>query len=208
MSELLTVLPMAFVMVAGPQIISAIILATSRDPRRSSLAYVAGVALATTLGVGIAFAVSGWFADPADQSSESTTNDVIDYLVIALLVVLAIRVYIRRTSTEPPAWMSKLQEATPRSAFRLGFLLFMVMPTDIITMLTVGTYLGRHDLPLWKCLPFVAATVLLAGLPLLVLVLMGKKADVLLPRLRDWMGTNSWIVSEVVIGFFLVMAIS
>jgi hypothetical protein len=37
---------MAVVMVAGPQIVSAIFLATSEQARRSSIAYVIGVALA------------------------------------------------------------------------------------------------------------------------------------------------------------------
>ena len=45
----LTILPMAFVMVAGPQLLSAIFLATSDDWRRNSLAYVAGAALSITI---------------------------------------------------------------------------------------------------------------------------------------------------------------
>lgn len=33
-------------------------------------------------------------------------------------------------------------------------------------------------------------------------------ADLVLPTLRDWIDTNSWIVNEIVIGFFLMMTIS
>ena len=44
----LTVLPLAFVMIAGPQIISATLLATGPDARRNSLALLAGAALAIT----------------------------------------------------------------------------------------------------------------------------------------------------------------
>jgi high-affinity Fe2+/Pb2+ permease len=51
MQGLLTVLPMAVVMSAGPQIVTATFLATSRNPRRNSTAFLAGVALATTIGV-------------------------------------------------------------------------------------------------------------------------------------------------------------
>jgi hypothetical protein len=40
---------MAFVMIAGPQILSAIFLATSESWRRNSAAYVAGAALSITL---------------------------------------------------------------------------------------------------------------------------------------------------------------
>jgi hypothetical protein len=31
---------------------------------------------------------------------------------------------------------------------------------------------------------------------------------VLLPKVRDWMNANSWIVSEVVIGLFIAIAAS
>jgi hypothetical protein len=44
--------------------------------------------------------------------------------------------------------------------------------------------------------------------PLIILLLLGKRATVILPKMRDWMDTNSWIENEIVIGFFLVMAIS
>jgi len=37
--------------------------------------------------------------------------------------------------------------------------------------------------------------------------LLGKRANVILPKMRGWIDTNSWIVNEIVIGFFLVMTI-
>ena len=46
--NLAKVLPMAFVMIAGPQILSAIFLATSENWRGNSLAYVAGAACSIT----------------------------------------------------------------------------------------------------------------------------------------------------------------
>jgi hypothetical protein len=46
-----------------------------------------------------------------------------------------------------------------------------------------------------------------AGLPFIVLLAMGKRAESALPRIRDWMNANSWIVSEAVLLFFLVMAL-
>jgi small neutral amino acid transporter SnatA (MarC family) len=44
-------LPLAFVMIAGPQILSAIFLATSEDWRRNSAAFVAGAAVSITIVV-------------------------------------------------------------------------------------------------------------------------------------------------------------
>lgn len=205
MSNLLAALPMAVVMVAGPQIISAVLLATSDQARRNSVAFLLGVALATTTGVTVAYLAANNVAEP---SGESSGNTVIDYLVIVLLLFLLVRVYLKRKETEPPKWMGKLQTATPRYALRLGLLLFLLMPTDIVTMFSVGGYLGRHGNPWWHTLIFVSLTLLLAGAPLIILVLLGKRADTVLPKLRNWMQTNSWIVSEAVIVLFLVISIS
>jgi threonine/homoserine/homoserine lactone efflux protein len=204
-TTLLAVLPLAIVMIAGPQIISAVLLATSENPRRSSVAFLTGVTLAILLGITITYTLARLVVTGSDTSSRDDTKDVIDYVVIGLLVIVAIRVYLHREHTEPPKWMTRLQEATPWFSFRLGFLLFLLMPTDILMMITVGSYLARHDMAWWECLPFVALTLLLAATPLLVLLLMGQRAGVLLPRMRQWMTDNSWVVSEVVILFFLVL---
>jgi hypothetical protein len=50
----LAILPLAITMMAGPQIMSAIIFVTASKPVTISAAFVAGVAVATTVGVAIA----------------------------------------------------------------------------------------------------------------------------------------------------------
>lgn len=205
--DLLAVLPMAFVMNAGPQIVSAIFLATSENARRNSVAFLLGVTTAATTGTILAFLVIEAFGSD-DPSAEAATNDPIDYVIIALLLFLVVRVYLRREATEPPAWMGKLQTATPGFSYKLGLMLYGLMPTDIITMITVGGFLALQNAALTQALPFIGATVLIAGIPLLILLLMGKRAEIVLPKMRNWMTTNAWIVNEVVIVFFLVMAIS
>jgi small neutral amino acid transporter SnatA (MarC family) len=57
-SDFLTILPMAVVMVAGPQIVSAVFLAISDQARRSSIAYLLGVALAVTIEVTLVYTVA------------------------------------------------------------------------------------------------------------------------------------------------------
>jgi hypothetical protein len=101
--------------------------------------------------------------------------------------------------------MSKLQTASPRFALGLGLLMFIAMPTDILTMFTVGGYLSAHGESLASAIPFFVLTALFVGAPLIALLAMGSRAQVTLPKLRDWMSDNSWVVSELVIGFFLVM---
>lgn len=206
MSNLLAILPMAVVMVAGPQIVSAIFLATSEEARRSSIAYVLGVTLAVVIGLSLVYALASLLGVTAASGDDSDKNWV-DYAIIALLLFLMVRVYLRRNDTEPPKWMGKLATATPRFAFKLGFLLFFLMPTDVVTIATVSIYLVRQDSPLFYALPFLILTVLLVSIPLLLLVLLGPRADVVLPKIRAWMNANSWIVSEFVIVLFLVLSL-
>ena len=195
---------MAVVMVAGPQIVSAILLATGARALQDSAAFLAGATLATTLGVTAAYLLSS----SAAAFTEGARSDVIDYGIIVLLLILMVVVFRKRRDTRPPRWMSKLQTATRRFSFSLGFLLFLVMPSDIFRMMGVGAYVAHHGSPWWHTLPFVLLTALLAGAPAIILLLLGKRARVILPRMRDWIDTNSWIVNEIVIGFFLVMTLS
>jgi len=203
---LLAVLPLAIVMVAGPQIVSAVLLATTPRARANSLAFLGGVAAATSLGTTIVYVVARNL-DLRPPSGDSGAQPV-DYVLIGLLVALMIRVYLRRHDTEPPKWMGRLTAATPAFALKLGLLLFLLMPTDVLTMITVGTYLVEHGSPWVHMLPFLLVTLLFAGAPLLIVLAMGRRAEELLPTIRDWMTENSWMVNEVVLAFFLIVTVA
>lgn len=204
MKTLLSVLPLAIVMSAGPQIVTAVFLATSRAARANSLAFLGAVAAATTLGVTVFYFLGN--AISPDKSEDSGRN-WFDYLILALLVFMAIRVYAKRHDTTPPKWMGRLEAADPKFSARMGALLYLLMPTDVVSMATVGGFLAREGAPWWHSLGFVALTVLIAGLPFLTLLALGRRAEVVLPKARAWMNTNSWIVNEAVILFFLAMVL-
>jgi hypothetical protein len=197
----LTLLPMAFVMIAGPQILSAIFLATSENWRRNSAAYIFGAALSITVFVTIAFFI-------LDGVRDGTSSDAIYVIVLVLLLAAMLHVFLTRKTAEPPKWMGKLQTASPRFSFRLGFLLLGVFPTDILTSAAVGSYLAAHGDPWWHCLPFIALTLLFLSLPALLLLAFGQRAQAFLPKARDWMNTHSWIVNEVVILLFVGLTVS
>lgn len=194
---------MAVVMSAGPQIVTAIFLATSRDAKRNSIAFLTGVAIATTIGVTVFFLIGSGLGG-ADDSGKTW----LDWVIIGLLAFLAIWVFIRRNEDkEPPKWMGRLEHADIRFSARIGLLLYLLMPTDIITMATVGAFLASQGEPLWHGLGFLVATLLIAGLPLIALLVLGRRAETLLPSIRTWMNENSWLVNEAVILFFLAMAL-
>jgi hypothetical protein len=199
----LTILPMAFVMIAGPQIITSVLLATSVNWLRTSAAYVAGAAVSISIIVTAAYLVTDVAKGGGESSASGDTGDAIDIILLALLLFLAVRVYLRRDKAETPKWMGKLQTATPKYSLRLGFLLLGVFPTDIITSVTVGTKVAREGDPWLYNVPFIVLTLFLLALPLLLVLVLGARAQAFLPKVRDWMNTNSWMVSEVVILLFI-----
>ncbi|WP_254545385.1 GAP family protein [Halomarina pelagica] len=200
--SLLAVVPMAVVMIAGPQILSAIFLAMSEPWRRNSAAFVAGAALSITLVVTIAYLSGNGATD------QGASNDTLHLVVLALLLVAMVYVYARRKQSKPPKWMGRLQRATPKFSFVLGFLLLGLFPSDLLTSIAVGTYLAAHGEPWTHSLGFIALTLLFLSLPALALLAFGQRAEDLLPKGRDWINTHSWVVSEVVILFFIGMNVN
>ena len=181
---------------------------TSLNWRRNSAAFLAGAVFSITLVVTAAYFLTRAAKGGDSSSAGGTTGHVIDTLVLVLLLALAIYVFHSRKKAEPPKWMGKLQSATPSLSLKLGFLLLGVLPSDLLTSVTVGTHLSREGDPWWHCLPFIGLTLLLLAMPVILVVLMGARANQFLPRVRDWMSSNSWIVSEVVIVFFMGITIS
>jgi Sap-like sulfolipid-1-addressing protein len=193
---------MAFVMIAGPQILSAIFLATSQHWQRNTAAYLAGAALSITLVVSLAYLLS------PGAPREGGPNQTVNVVVLVLLLAAMVHVFLTRKQSEPPKWMGKLQTANPRLAFSLGFLLLGVFPTDILTSVAVGAFLSSHGEPWWQFLPFLGLTLLFLALPVLLVLAFGKRGRAFLPKARDWMNTNSWVVSEIVLVFFVVITLN
>ncbi|SEM27080.1 GAP family protein [Nonomuraea pusilla] len=202
----LQVLPLAVTMMAGPQIMTAIILVTHRQAVRMSLAYLAGVAIAAVIGTAIARWLAGLLGgavtlgDPADPGS---VGALVQVALVGLLIAFAVKNYLGRETSEPPAWLGTLLDAGPDRAFTTGLLLILVMPTDIMAMLTVGVHLTQHDLPAVAALPFLVATLLIAALPLLAYLVFHRRAVRAMPQVRDWMNGHGWLLNVVVCVLFI-----
>jgi hypothetical protein len=112
---------------------------------------------------------------------------------------------VRRETIEPPSWLGTLQNAKPRTAFTTGLLLLSVFPSDFVILVTVGVNLAQNDASLLAALPFVAATVLIAALPVLSYLLFRRRAQRMMPKVRDWMNTNSWLVNIIVYVVFIYL---
>lgn len=208
MGSIAQILPLAFVMIAGPQIISSFFLATSDGWRATSAAYVGGAAISITAFVALSFTVVNHAGGSLGSGHGSSGGHTADYVILVLLAALMVTVFLKRETSEPPSWMGKLQGATPGFAFRLGIALLGVFPTDIMTSFTVGTHLAHNGERFSSALPFIALTLFLLASPAILLLLFGRRAERFLPKARDWMNDNSWVVSEIVLLLFVGITLS
>jgi hypothetical protein len=196
----LQILPLGLIMVMGPQILTAIFLVTSREPRKNSAAMLIGVALAASLSILIWYGLSSALGLKPKESSGPQTGD---YIVAALLALAAIHTFLGRGEASVPKWMSALQEAEPKRAFSLGFLLILLMPTDIVAVISTTRWLHDNDLSVWHGWPLVAITVFFMALPIAAYLLLGHRARDAMPGIRNWLTSNAWLVNIIVIVYFI-----
>lgn len=193
-------------MIAGPQILSPIFLATSEQWRANSAAYVFGAALSISLVVVLAYLLGNSLSGSGGLLG-ATAKQLLYIVVLILLLFAAVDTYRKRNVSEPPEWMGKLTNAAPGFSLKLGFLLLGFFPTDILTSISVGTYLAAKGAPITDAAGFVLLTLFIIALPSLGVLVLGKRAETVLPKIRDWMNENSWIISEVVIALFVVLTL-
>jgi hypothetical protein len=207
----LAVIPLAITMNAGPQIMSAIIFVTAPKPLKLSAYFITGVVIAVTVGVTITYTLASVLGNSislGDSSDSGSLGNIIQYVLVGLLVFLSIKSYVGRETSEPPRWLGALQNAKPTTAFTTGLLLLSVFPSDFVILVTVGINLAQNNATLLGAVPFIVATILIAALPVLSYLLFRRRAQQVMPKVREWMNTNSWLVNIIVyvIFIFLILA--
>ncbi len=207
----LQILPLAVTMVIGPGLLAAIVLVTSEKAIPNSFAYVLGFGLMTAIGVTVfrgLMSLLGDNIDFGDPSDSGSTGTIIQLALVALLIAASIKAYLGRETAEPPKWMGTLQTATPVKALKTGLMIVALMPSDLAIMLTVAANLEQNANSLLDAVPFVLLTTLVAGLPLLIYLLFHRRAAEAMPKVRDWMNTNSWLVNIIVFALFIALILA
>jgi hypothetical protein len=207
----LAVIPLAITMNAGPQIMSAIIFITAPKALKLSAYFLAGVVIAVTVGVTITYTLANVLGNGlslGDPSDSGSLGNIIQYLLVGLLIFLSIKSYVGRETSEPPRWLGALQHAKLRTAFTTGLLLLSVFPSDFIILVTVGVNLAQSNASLLAAVPFIGVTIFIAALPLLSYLLFRRRAQRVMPKVRDWMNKNSWLVNIIVYVIFIVLILA
>jgi hypothetical protein len=207
----LAVIPLAITMNAGPQIMSALIFVTASKPIKLSAYFLTGVVIAVTVGVTVTFGLATVFGNSVslgDSSDSGSVGNIIQYALVGLLVVLSIRSYLTRATSEPPRWLGAMQNAGPRTAFLAGLLLLSIFPSDFVILVTVGMNLVQNNASLLGAVPFIVATIFIAALPVLSYLLFYRRAERAMPKVRDWMNTHSWLVNIIVYVVFILLILA
>ena len=207
----LSVIPLAITMNAGPQIMSAIIFVTAPKALRLSAYFLAGVVIGVTVGVTVTYTLAtvlGNSISLGDSSDNGSLGNILQYLLVGLLVFLSIKSYLGRETSEPPRWLGAMQNAKPRTAFMAGLLLLSVFPSDLVILFTVGVNLSQQNASLLAALPFVLTTIFIAALPVLSYLLFRRRAERAMPKVRDWMNANSWLVNIIVYVIFILLILA
>jgi hypothetical protein len=190
---------------------SAIIFITASKPLKLSAYFLAGVVIAVTAGVTITYILATTLGNSislGDPSNSGSLGNIIQYLLVGLLVFLSIKSYVGRETSEPPRWLGALQNAQPRTAFTTGLLLLSVFPSDFMILITVGVNLAQQNASLLAAVPFIVATIFIAALPVLSYLLFRRRAQQIMPKVRDWMNTNSWLVNIIVYVIFILLILA
>jgi hypothetical protein len=209
----LDILPLAITTMVGPQILASIIFITSRRGAvKVSLSYLAGILFASSTFIIAVFVVARLLGISADAAGHAAKKvNAVEIILIGLLVLASVRSYLTRAAAKPPKWLAALENTKPKGAFKLGLLLIYLMPADVVVMITVGLHLAGHGsdpADLLNILPFLAIILLIAGAPLLGYLLFRKQATRVVPKVRDWMQDNSWLVNIVIYLFFIYLIAS
>ncbi|RLK61828.1 GAP family protein [Actinokineospora cianjurensis] len=200
MSGSTAILPLAITMMAGPQILSALVFVTARRPVALSLAFIGGVAVGASAGV----VVTSWLAGRVLVDVEPMGLGI-EITLVAILLGLALWNLVQRDSVEPPRWLTGMMAAGAARAFLTAALLITLFPSDAVVLLTVGTDLARTGSPALAAWPFVLATTVIAALPLLAYLAFGDRARRAMPRVREWLTSHTWLVNVVVCLFFVLL---
>lgn len=204
------VIPFAIGVFASPlPVIIAILMLFAPHPHRISGIYIAtwtsGVVLATLVFTGLAGLL--------EEQDGSGWGAWVKVVLGVLLIAAAIKGWLGRSATESPSWLSTVMNAEPRQAVKLGVLLSVANPKELLMAAGAGIALGTSQQPLTtQAVAFVVFIVIGASSvfgPLLIFVAGGDASLRGLEKAREWLERNSVAVASGVlgvIGLFLLLS--
>lgn len=205
------VVPLAIAIAASPfTIIPAILLLFTPRARATSLAFLAAWVVALAAGVTVFVLLAGKI-----QGFEETPTWVAWTRIVlgGALVVFGVRQWLTRHQPKPPpAWMHRIETATPRTAVRLALLLAYANPKVLLLTAAAGLSIGAAELgsrdTAVAIAVFTAVAAISVAVPVILYAILGERMLGPLTRVRDWLERNNAVVMSIVITLIGVMVLA
>ncbi|MFE6756714.1 GAP family protein [Streptomyces sp. NPDC057684] len=200
------VLPAALAVALSPfPLIGIVLILAGRHGRRNGLLFTAGWIAGLGIAATLVVFVFGGADDP--ESPSSAIADWGRVLAGLALIVLGVRTWWQRpgvgSETETPRWMTSLDDVSALRALVLGALLSGANPKNLVLTASAATSIvetGAHDGDLTVA---VTVFVLVGSCTVLGAVLIhllgGQRAASFLDSVRQFMITNSAVITSVVL---------
>ncbi len=209
------ILPLAIAVTVSPvPIIAEILLLFTRKPVANGLAYVVGFVVGVAAVLGILVAVAGAM-DLSPGSASSSGAAMLQLVLGALLLVAAARRFRGRPkpgeAASMPAWMDGIAGFAPGKSLGVGVVVGALNPKNIAVGLAAAVAIASASLSTGQAVGAVAVYVVVAVLgvaaPLVVLVVLGDRAQTILDGWKAWLGQNNATVMAVLFLVFGVVLI-
>lgn len=207
------ILPLALGVAISPiPIIAAILMLLSPKARVTSVGFLLGWVLGIVVAV-TAFTLLSSVLPDSDPDASKPIQGVIQLILGALLLLLAVRQWRGRPKAgeEPtmPKWMQAIDKVTFPVAFGLGFLLSAVNPKNLLMAAGAGVDIGSAGLDTGSIVLVIAIFTLIAASTVLVPVvgylIAADKLRGPLDALRVWLGKENAVIMAVLL---LVIGVS
>lgn len=194
----------------SPLTIAAVILmATAGKGRTNGTAFIVGCYLFAVVFVGTLVVLGRATGAEERDSGPHVTIDVIEIVLGAGLLALALMQWRNRTSTDPPKWMAHIDGLTIWKAFFVGILISgPLSPKDLPLLVAAGGRISQAPLPA----PEIIAVVLIFGLigvaaaavPWVISVISPGKVELRLTGMRVWLVANHSVIMTVL---FIILGV-
>ena len=201
------VLPLAVGVALSPlPIVAIVLMLVTPRARTNGPAFVIGWLLGLAVVGTIVLSVVGP-SDPTDDGGQATWVTVLQFVLGALLLLLAVRQWRSRPQAgeEPavPKWMGTLDGFTAPRALLAGGVLSGVNPKNLLLAAGAAAAIARTDISGGEQAAAYTVFALLGTLgvavPLVIYFALGDRSARVLESLKDWMARNNAVVTAVLL---------
>jgi len=210
---LLQFIPLALAAIAPVMILAIIMLLSAKGGLPKALSFILGRIIAYTIWGVLLLGLNDKLSDTGSGEA-SVASLVIKSLLGVLLLVQAIRTYVGEDDPDapPPKWMAALDKASPIALFGIALLLSVIQLRFVLLMMAGTSSIADAALSSGQAvvaLAFLVVAVIWPQLlPILVYLVMGKKAQALLTSMNVWLTRNQRMVNVIVLGLFGVVLLA